>query len=75
MLAGYLYFYKPIWFVYALLRAKTRVSMEPAGMQIIGMMGLAITIGRTSAWAVRLMFGKIVRLMSCFSNKPPLLLR
>src|SRR5947207_5815169 len=41
MLAGYLYFYNPIWFVYAVLRAKTRVSMKPAGMQVVGMMGLA----------------------------------
>jgi radical SAM superfamily enzyme YgiQ (UPF0313 family) len=62
MLAGYLYFYNPIWFVVALIRVKTRVSMKPAGMQIIGMMGLVMTIVRTSGWAVRLMFGKIERL-------------
>ena len=62
MLAGYLYFYNPIWFVVALIRAKTRVSMKPAGMQIIGMMGLVMTIARTSGWAVRLMFGRIERL-------------
>jgi radical SAM superfamily enzyme YgiQ (UPF0313 family) len=62
MLAGYLYFYNPIWFVVALIHAKTRVSMKPAGMQIIGMMGLVMTIARTSGWAVRLMFGKIERL-------------
>jgi len=62
MLAGYLYFYNPIWLVVALIRAKTRVSMKPAGMQIIGMMGLVMTIARTSGWAVRLMFGRIERL-------------
>jgi radical SAM superfamily enzyme YgiQ (UPF0313 family) len=61
MLAGYLYFYNPVWFVVALMRAKTRVSMKPAGMQIIGMMGLVMTIARTSGWAVRLMFGRIER--------------
>jgi radical SAM superfamily enzyme YgiQ (UPF0313 family) len=62
MLAGYLYFYNPIWFLVALIRVRTRVSLKPAGMQIIGMMGLAMTIARTSGWAVRLMFGRIERL-------------
>ena len=62
MLAGYLYFYNPIWFIVALIRAKTRVSMKPANMQIIGMMGLVMTIARTSGWAARLMFGRIERL-------------
>jgi len=62
MLAGYLYFYNPIWFLVALIRVRTRVSLKPAGMQIIGMMGLAMTIARTSGWAIRLMFGKIERL-------------
>ena len=33
MLAGYLYFYNPIWLAVALMRAKTRVSMKPAGYQ------------------------------------------
>jgi hypothetical protein len=62
MLAGYLYFYNPIWFLVALIRVRTRVSLKPAGMQIIGMMGLAMTIARTSGWAVRLMLGRIDRL-------------
>jgi hypothetical protein len=62
MLAGYLYFYNPLWFVVALIRVKTRVSLKPAGMQIVGMSGLALTIARTSGWAVRLMFGRIERL-------------
>jgi len=61
MLAGYLYFYNPIWFVVALVHARTRVSLRPAGMQIIGMMGLVMTIIRTSGWAIRLMFGRIER--------------
>jgi hypothetical protein len=30
-------------------------------MQIIGMMGLVMTIARTSGWAMRLMFGRIER--------------
>jgi radical SAM superfamily enzyme YgiQ (UPF0313 family) len=62
MLAAYLYFYNPIWFMLALVRVRTRVSLKPAGMQIVGMMGLLMSIARTSGWAVRLMFGRIERL-------------
>jgi radical SAM superfamily enzyme YgiQ (UPF0313 family) len=66
MLAGYLYFYNPVWLTVALIRDKTPVSKKPAYMQIIGMMGLVITIVRTFGWAVRLMFGTIER----FSHSP-----
>jgi radical SAM superfamily enzyme YgiQ (UPF0313 family) len=62
MLAGYLYFYNPVWLIVALIRDKTPVSKKPAYMQIIGMMGLVMTIARTSGWALRLMFGRIERL-------------
>ena len=34
MLAGYLYFYNPVWFVVALIRSRTRVALMPAGLQI-----------------------------------------
>ncbi len=61
MLAGYLYFYNPVWLVIALVRNKTRVGKKPAYLQIFGMLGLAMTIVRTSGWAVRLMLGRIVR--------------
>jgi hypothetical protein len=61
MLAGYLYFYNPLWFVVALIRARTRVSLKPVGIQVFGMLGLVMTIARTSAWAVRLMCGRIER--------------
>jgi len=61
MLAGYLYFYNPVWLVVALIRNKTPVAMKPAHLQIFGMMGLVMTIVRTSGWAVRLMFGRIER--------------
>jgi radical SAM superfamily enzyme YgiQ (UPF0313 family) len=61
MLVGYLYFYNPIWFVVALVHVKTRVSLKPAGMQIVGMMGLVMNFARTSGWAMRLMFGRIER--------------
>jgi hypothetical protein len=62
ILAGYLYFYNPVWLIVALIRNRTPVSNKPAHMQIIGMMGLVMTIARTLPWAVRLMFGKIERL-------------
>ena len=62
MLAGYLYFYNPLWLVIALIRDKTPVLKKPAYMQIIGMMGLVMTVARTSRWAIRLMFGRIDRL-------------
>ena len=61
MLAGYLYFYNPVWLVVALIRDKTPVSRKPAYMQIIGMMGLVLTTVRTFGWAMRLMFGRIER--------------
>jgi radical SAM superfamily enzyme YgiQ (UPF0313 family) len=62
MLAGYLYFYNPVWLVVALIRDKTPVAKKPAYVQIIGMMGLVMTIFRTFGWAMRLMFGRIERL-------------
>jgi hypothetical protein len=61
MLAGYLYFYNPIWFIVALIHHKTRVRLKPAIMQIIGMMGLVMTVARMSGWTLRLMFGAIER--------------
>jgi radical SAM superfamily enzyme YgiQ (UPF0313 family) len=61
MLAGYLYFYNPIWFVVGLARARTSVSRKYALMQIVGMMGSVMTVARTSGWAIRLMFGRIER--------------
>jgi len=48
------------------VRSKTRVGMKPAGMQMVGILGLIQSFRRTSGWAVRLMFGKIDRL-----SRPP----
>jgi radical SAM superfamily enzyme YgiQ (UPF0313 family) len=62
MLAGYLYFYNPVWLIVALIHGKTPVSKRPAYMQIIGMLGLTMTIVRTFGWTLRLMFGRIERL-------------
>jgi len=66
LLVGYLSFYNPLWFATAVLRRKTKVGWKPAGMQVVGMLGLMHSIRRTSGWAVRLMFGKIHRL-----SRPP----
>ncbi len=66
LLAGYVYFYNPIWLITNLLGRKTKVGSKPAYMQIIGMLGLTQSIRRTSGWALRLMFRKIER-----HDKPP----
>lgn len=65
LLAGYCYFYNPVWLVAALWR-KTRVSQKAAAMQVVGMLGLIQSIRRTASWVLRLMFGRIERL-----RKPP----
>ncbi len=62
LLAGYAYFYNPVWLIVALIHSRTKVSMKPAGMQIVGMLGLIQTIRRTFGWAVRLRFGHIKRM-------------
>jgi radical SAM superfamily enzyme YgiQ (UPF0313 family) len=72
MLAGYLYFYNPVWFVIALIRYRTRVALMPAGVQIFGMMGLVMTIVRTSGWAARLMFGRITRQRRAPASRIPM---
>jgi hypothetical protein len=61
LLAAYLYFYNPVWLLMAIIRRKTRVGLKPAGMQVVGMMGVVQTIRRTFGWALRLMFRKIER--------------
>ena len=66
LLAGYLYFYNPVWLAAMLLRKKTKVSSKAMGMQVVGMLGLTQSLRRTTGWAARLMFGKIERL-----EKPP----
>lgn len=72
MMAGYLYFYNPVWFVVNLFRRKSRVSLKPAGMQIVGMMGLVMTILRTSGWAIRLLFGGIERFTHLPASRIPM---
>jgi radical SAM superfamily enzyme YgiQ (UPF0313 family) len=62
MLIGYLYFYNPLWLFVYVVRCNTKLRLKPAGMQIVGMMGLAHTIRRTLGWALGLMFLKIRRM-------------
>jgi radical SAM superfamily enzyme YgiQ (UPF0313 family) len=62
LLMAYFYFYNPVWFVTNLVRGKTRVGLKPAGMQVVGMLGLIQTVRRTFTWSLRLMFGKIRRM-------------
>jgi hypothetical protein len=72
LLLGYLYFYNPVWLVALLLRKPNKVSHKSAAMQIIGMMGLAQTIRRTSGWVFRLMWGRIVRLHQAPASRIPM---
>jgi radical SAM superfamily enzyme YgiQ (UPF0313 family) len=67
LLLGYGYFYNPLWLVVALLRSRNKLALKPAGMQVVGMLGLVHTVRRTLGWAVRLWFGRIRRL-----DRPPI---
>jgi radical SAM superfamily enzyme YgiQ (UPF0313 family) len=61
ILTAYLYFYNPLHFLIALAKPKSRLYLADAGMQVIGMWGLAQTVRRTLGWAFRLMRGDIRR--------------
>ena len=61
ILAAYLYFYNPLRLLIALIRPKGSPYLMDAGIQAMGMWGLARTIRRTLGWGLRLMFGKIKR--------------
>jgi hypothetical protein len=62
LLLGYAFMYNPLWLAVALWPRKSKVGYKPAGMQIVGMIGLTQNIRRTSGWAIRMMFGRIRRL-------------
>jgi radical SAM superfamily enzyme YgiQ (UPF0313 family) len=72
LLLGYLFMYNPVWLVKALLTGKSKVGMKPAYMQLVGMVGLTQNIRRTSGWAVRMMFGRIVRLAKPIRGTTPI---
>jgi radical SAM superfamily enzyme YgiQ (UPF0313 family) len=66
LLLSYAFMYNPLWLAVALWPRKSKVGYKPAGMQIVGMIGLTQNIRRTSGWAIRMMFGRIRR-----REKPP----
>jgi radical SAM superfamily enzyme YgiQ (UPF0313 family) len=61
LLLGYAFMYNPVWLAVLIWRGKTKVGMKPAYMQVVGMIGLTQNIRRTATWAIRMMFGKILR--------------
>jgi len=61
ILVSYLYFYNPLRLLVAMVHPKSHLYLADAGMQVIGMCGLARTIRRTLWWALRLMRGNIKR--------------
>lgn len=66
LLIGYACFYNPLSLLFALVRSQGKLGLKPAGMQVVGMVGLVYTIRRTLSWAIRLRFGRILR-----SERPP----
>lgn len=72
MILGYAYFYNPVWFIVNLIRGRTPVSTKPAGMQLVGMAGLVMTIVRTSGWVLRLMTGRIERYARAPGSRLPI---
>ncbi len=61
ILVAYMYFYNPLRFLWAIVKPKSKLYLFDVGTQFYGMLGLAMTIRRTIGWALRLMFGRIVR--------------
>jgi radical SAM superfamily enzyme YgiQ (UPF0313 family) len=72
LLAGYMFFYNPVWLLVNLVRHKSRVGFKPAAMQVVGIMGLSQSIRRTLGWAARLRFGKIDRLSGPPQSRVPM---
>ena len=72
IMAAYLYFYNPLRFLVALVHPKSRLYLADAGMQFLGMWGLARTIRRTFGWAVRLMGGNIKRKRDVPASRIPM---
>ncbi len=63
ILFAYLWFYNPLRLFWS-LRPGNRLGGIDAGMQVIGMWGLAKTLRRVAGWSVRLMLGTIRRRLS-----------
>lgn len=61
IICAYLFFYNPARLVVSLIRPRSKLYLADSLMQLAGMWGTLYTIRRTLGWAVRLMFGRIVR--------------
>jgi len=72
MLLAYLYFYNPIRFLVAIVRPKSKLYLADAGMQVLGMWGLARTVRRTFGWLVGLWRGPIRRARSAPAGTVPM---
>lgn len=72
LLIAYAYFYNPLWLAVALLRGRSRLALKPAGMQVVGMLGLMHTVRRTLGWTIRLWFGRIRRLTDAPTSPIPM---
>lgn len=65
LMLAYLSFYNPLAFLASLLRRK-KLGLRPAGMQLVGMLGLTQNVRRTLGWTFRLATGRFRR-----STQPP----
>jgi len=72
ILAAYMYFYNPLQLLIIACHVRNRLSGADIGMQIFGMYGLTRTIRRTFAWAVRLLFCRIVRCTAAPASRIPM---
>ncbi len=72
IMLAYAYFYNPLRFMYALVRPRSKMYLADAGMQLIGMWGLAQTFRRTIGWAFRLMRGDIRRWSAVPASRIPM---
>jgi len=72
IMAAYLYFYNPIRFLIALVRPKSRLWLADAGMQCLGMWGLARTIRCTLGHGLRLLRGNIKRTATAPTSRIPM---
>jgi radical SAM superfamily enzyme YgiQ (UPF0313 family) len=72
LMAAYLYFYNPLRFLVALIRPKSRLYLADAGVQVLGMWGLASTVRRTLGWGLRLIRGTIRRCVAVPASRIPM---
>ncbi len=72
ILIAYAFFYNPLRFLAAMFWPKAKLYLGDAGMQLLGMWGLAKTVRRTFGWALRLAFGRVKRCSRVPANCVPM---